>query len=63
MYSRLALNRYRFTPPGLPGSSIDLSTRAVPNHPGEPGRCLYPLLPCRCQVSPNCGGWPLSRWP
>ena len=24
---------------GLPGSSVDLSTRAVPLHPGEPGRC------------------------
>jgi hypothetical protein len=24
----------------LPGSSTDLSTRAAPNHPGRPGRCL-----------------------
>ena len=25
---------------GLPGSSADLSTRAVPNHPGRPSGCL-----------------------
>ena len=32
------------TPPGLPGSSTDLSPCAVPNHPGEPDGCLHPLL-------------------
>ena len=31
------------TPPGLPGSSTDLSPRAVPNHPGEPGDCSCPI--------------------
>jgi len=31
------------TPSGLPGSSVDPSTRAVPNHPGEPGRCMHPF--------------------
>ena len=46
MSSRLALGAVP-TPPGLPGSSVDPSTRAVPNHPGEPGRCSYPLLPYR----------------
>src|SRR6202051_1677602 len=33
--------------PGLPGSSTDLSTRAVPNHPGRPSRCICLLLPHR----------------
>ena len=28
------------TLPDLPGSSADLSTRAVPNHPGRSSRCL-----------------------
>jgi hypothetical protein len=32
------------TRPGLPGSSTDLSPRAVPNHPGEPGGCSRPFL-------------------
>ena len=27
-------------PPGLPGSSTDLFTRADPNHPGRPSECL-----------------------
>src|SRR4026208_279100 len=29
---------------GLPGSSTDLSTRAAPFHPEQPGHCTYPLL-------------------
>ena len=32
------------TEPGLPGSSTDLSTRAVPSHPGKPDECSHPLL-------------------
>jgi hypothetical protein len=44
--------------PGLPGSSTDLSARALPNHPGRLGRCSRSLLPCRWQASPNLGGWP-----
>ena len=31
--------------PGLPGSSTDLSLRAVPKHPGRPGGCICSLLP------------------
>jgi hypothetical protein len=45
--------------PGLSGSSIDLSTPAVLDHPGEPGRCLCSLLRDRFQVSPSCEGQPL----
>ena len=33
------------TPLDLPGSSADLSTRAVPNHPGRPSECICLLLP------------------
>jgi hypothetical protein len=47
-------------PPGLPGSSTDLSPRAVPLHPGEPNVCSRPLLPRRSQASPHLAGWPLS---
>src|SRR6266478_8754923 len=31
--------------PGLPGSSTDLSLRAVPNHPGRSGECLLIASP------------------
>ncbi len=48
------------TPPGLPGSSTDLSPCAVPNHPGEPGGCSCPLLHHRRQASSRMGDWPLS---
>ena len=37
--STLAAPSSRRTRRGLPGASVDLSTRAVPLHPGEPGRC------------------------
>jgi hypothetical protein len=30
----------RATQEGFPGSSTDLSSRAAPNHPGDPDRCL-----------------------
>jgi len=46
------------TPSGLPGSSTDLSARALPNHPGRPHRCLRSLLPCGYQASPSLEGWP-----
>ena len=59
MSSRPALGA-RPTPPGLPGSSVDPSPRAVPNHPGESRECVYPLLPRGCQASPSLAGWPLS---
>jgi hypothetical protein len=47
------------TLPGLPGSSTDLSTRAVPSHPGKSGGCSYPLLHRRCQASSSWADWPL----
>ena len=37
---------------------IDLSTPAVPYHPGGPDRCVCSLLRGRCQASPNPEGWP-----
>ena len=40
------------TLPGLPGSSTNLSARAVPNHPGEPDDCSCPLLHRRCWLHP-----------
>jgi hypothetical protein len=46
-------------PVGLPGSSTDLSTRAAPSHPEQPGDCLYPLLHRRFQASSSSADWPL----
>src|SRR5919108_751760 len=46
------------TPSGLPGSSTDLSPRAVPYHPGRPRRCPCPLLHGGDQASSSGGGWP-----
>ena len=40
MSSRRSLVAFAPALKGLPGSSADLSTRAVPNHPGESTRCL-----------------------
>ena len=40
MSSRRTLVAFAPTLQGLPVSSTDLSTRAVPNHPGEPAKCL-----------------------
>ena len=48
------------TAPGLPGSSADLSARAVPNHPGRSDGCSRSLLPHRQRASPNQEGWPSS---
>ena len=44
---------------GLPGSLTDLSTRAVPYHPGKPDECSLPLLPRRLQASSSLADWPL----
>src|SRR6185295_19262225 len=41
-----------FAPPGLPGSSADLSTRAAPFHPVGSGGCSCPLLHRRCWLHP-----------
>jgi len=45
---------------GLSGSSTDLSARAVPYHPGRPGRHPCSLFIHRQQASPHSGGWPPS---
>ena len=44
----------------LPGSSADLSTRALPNHPGQPHRFFRSFIPGGWQASPYSAGWPLS---
>src|SRR5208337_4468733 len=62
MHSPRALAASPATPPGLPGSSTDLSPCAVPNHPGEPGGCSRPLLHHRCQASSRMAAWPLSLY-
>lgn len=43
----------------LPGSSADLSTRALPNHPGQSHRFLCSFNPGEWQASPSLEGWPL----
>jgi hypothetical protein len=48
------------TPAGLPGSSIDLSTRAVPSHPDEFDECSCPLLVRQWQASGSLAPWPLA---
>jgi hypothetical protein len=53
---RLGLSLLFPVPSGLPGSSTDLSSRAVSYHPGRSDGCFYPLLPHRCQASPLSGG-------
>ena len=45
--------------PGLPGSSADLFTRAVPFHPGKLGECSHPLLLRRFLASSVSADWPL----
>jgi hypothetical protein len=46
-------------PPGLPGPSTRLSSRALPNHPEQPGACMCSLLPHRWQASAPSEEWPL----
>lgn len=43
----------------LPGSSADLSTRALPYHPGQSHRFLRSFIPGGWQASPSLEGWPL----
>ncbi len=45
---------------GLPGSSADLSARALPNHPEQSCRFFRSLIPGKWQASPFPEGWPLS---
>src|SRR6476619_6909718 len=54
-----ALGSLPATCTGLPGSSADLSTRAVPSHPGESDDCSHPLLLRRWQASGSLAPWPL----
>jgi hypothetical protein len=53
-----AVEAWGLTQPGLPGSSADLSARAVPNHPGRPGDRFGSLTDRRWQASPSLAGWP-----
>ena len=48
----------RPVPPGLPGSSTNLSLRAVPFHPGRLLGCMCLLLPRGSLASPSQAGWP-----
>ena len=47
-------------PIGPPRFSADLSAPAVPNHPGESGRCAYSFHHDRHETSPHPEGWSLS---
>src|ERR1700726_1139188 len=61
MSSLRALAAFATTPQGLPGSSADLSTRAVPNHPGRSDGCLCLLLHHRSVwLHPSRADWPPS---
>jgi len=42
------------------GSHINPSTRAFPNHPGQPNDCLHTFLHHWLQASPPPIGWPLT---
>jgi len=59
----LTLQRNPFTlgiTSDLPGSSADLSTRALPNHPGQSHRFFRSFIPGGWQASPLSEGWPLT---
>jgi hypothetical protein len=47
--------------PDLPGSSTDLSARAIPYHPDEPGGFNGSFLPHRRRASPHPEGWPTRK--
>src|SRR5512135_1468437 len=51
------------TPPGLPGSSTDLSSRAVHKHPGESHNCTCPCFVIGVRLHPKGEDWPLSALP
>jgi len=51
------------SPPGLPGSSTDLSSRAIHKHPGESHDCLYPCFIAGIRLHPKGEDWPLSVLP
>jgi hypothetical protein len=57
MHSHGALVAFARARQGLPGSSADLPTRAVPNHPGRSDDCIRLLLRHRsCLASSKSGG-------
>ena len=57
MHSHGALVAFAPARQGLPGSSANLSTRAVPNHPGRSDDCIRLLLRHRsCLASSKSGG-------
>ena len=61
----LCLRAPRWVPPtstGLPDHWLNLSVRAVPNHPGRPGGCTCPLLHRRFKASSTWGAWPPATW-
>ncbi len=62
MSSRTAFGTITPAPTGLPGSSADLSARAVPSHPGRPDGCLRSLLRHRRRASPLSGGLATLHW-
>jgi hypothetical protein len=45
---------------GLPGSSVNLSTHAIPFHPGEPVGCIFSFLHQQHWASFSLETWPLS---
>ena len=60
MFSPMPIRRATHTAhPGLPGSSVDLCARAVPNHPGKPDDCSRSFLHRRLRASSNLADWPL----
>ena len=63
MHSPRALAVCPATPPGLPGSSTDLSSRAVHKHPGESDDCLCPYFVAGVRLHPKGEDWPLSALP
>jgi len=61
MFSRAPLVALASPRQGLPGSSANLSTRAVPNHPGRSAGCSRLLLHQRsCLASSQSEDWPPS---
>jgi hypothetical protein len=58
MDSHAVLRSRPRTSPGLPGPSVSLSTRALPNHPGRLDGCGCSLLPHRYQASSPSEEWP-----
>src|SRR3989339_41256 len=58
MDSRPSLPGCPCASPGLPGPSLALSPRALPNHPGRSRGCACSLLPPRCQASASSEAGP-----